>query len=208
MGVEIQRDLVRLASENISKNGYEKRLEVMIGDLQRPPPRLVPRSFDHVMANPPYFEEGHVRKSAKLEKATSHIEGDGGLTAWITYCLSMVRPGGTITIIHRTDRLASLLTLLGDKAGDIALFPIWSHYPFALNDVKHGTEGSTKGDKTKKRGLGIAKRVIVQATSGTKGSLQLSSGIILHEDNGNNTQEAEAILRHGNALNIREEIIR
>lgn len=208
MGVEIQRDLVHLASENISNNGFGKRLEIMIGDLQRPPPRLVPRSFDHVMANPPYFEAGHVRKSAKQEKATSHIEGTGGLNAWIEYCLSMVRPGGTVTIIHRTDRLATLLTLLDGKVGDIIIFPIWPHYPFLFNDEQSGSEDFTGTDKIKIKMPVNAKRVIVQAISGTRGSLKLSSGIILHKNDGQNTQKADAILRGGKALDIREELIR
>ena len=207
MGVEIQRDLVHLASENISRNGFDKRLEIMIGDLQRPPPRLVPRSFDHVMANPPYYEAGRVRKSTQQEKVTSHIEGSGGLKAWTNYCLSMVRPGGTVTIIHRTNRLATLLTLLDGKAGDIVIYPIWSHYPFAFNDEQFGTTGFTKEEKKKIRMPGTAKRVIIQAISGTNGSLQLSSGIVLHNKDGHNTQEADAILRHGKALNVREELI-
>ncbi len=204
IGVEIQRDLVHLASENISNNGFSKRLEIMIGDLQRPPPRLVPRSFDHVMANPPYFEAGHVRESAKLEKVTSNIEGAGGLSAWINYCLSMVRPGGTVTIIHRTDRLVKLLTLLDGKVGDIVIFPIWPHHPFPFSDENAVIKEANENIKIPVN----AKRVIVQAISGTRGLLQLRSGIVLHNNDGHNTLKADAILRHGKALNIREELIR
>ena len=187
-GVEVQRDLVHLAAENIAGNGLAGRVDAMVGDLQRPPPRLVPRSFDHVMANPPYFEAGRVRASGKDEKATANIEGSGGIGAWVNYCLSMVRPGGTITMIHRTDRLAELLALLGDKSGDVIIFPLWSHNPFELND------------DAEDQAPVAAKRVIVQALAGSRGPLRLSAGLVLHKNNGDNTPAADAILRHVGAL--------
>ncbi len=50
-GIEIQRDLVRLAAGNVTLNGFDGRVEIMIGDLSRPPPRLAAGTFDHLMAN-------------------------------------------------------------------------------------------------------------------------------------------------------------
>src|SRR5438552_18366251 len=40
VGLEMQRDLVRLAGDNAILNAMETRLSVMIGDLLRAPPRL------------------------------------------------------------------------------------------------------------------------------------------------------------------------
>src|SRR5213078_1914395 len=45
VGLEMQRDLVRLAGDNAILNAMETRLSVMIGDLLHPPPRLSPGSF-------------------------------------------------------------------------------------------------------------------------------------------------------------------
>jgi len=205
-GVEVQSELVHLAAENIADNGLAERLEVMVGDLQRSPPRLVPRSFDHVMANPPYFEAGRVRASGKDEKATANIEGAGGLGAWVEYCLSMLRPGGTITMTHRTDRLAELLALLGDKTGDLVIFPLWPHDPFATEGSSDSATRDTKDaannatDSTDAEPPVAAKRVIIQATAGAKGPLRLSAGLVLHKANGNHTKAANSVLRHGKAL--------
>jgi len=55
VGLEMQRDLVRLAGDNAILNAMETRVSVMIGDLLHPPPRLSPGAFDHVMANPPFI---------------------------------------------------------------------------------------------------------------------------------------------------------
>ncbi len=194
-GVEVQRELAHLAAENIAENGLDERAEVMVGDLKRPPPRLVPRSFDHVMANPPYFEAGRVRASGKDEKATANIEGAGGLEAWTAYCLSMARPGGTITMIHRTDRLAELLGLLGGKAGYLVIFPLWPHQPFGEDGGAAASE-DTPPDQPPI----AAKRVIVRAVAGAKGPLRLAAGLVLHKPNGNHTKTADFVLRHGGAL--------
>jgi len=194
-GVEVQRELAHLAAENIAENGLTDNVEVMVGDLQRPPPRLVPRSFDHVLANPPYFEAGRVRASGKNEKATANIEGAGGLEAWTAYCLSMARPGGTITMIHRTDRLGELLALLTGKAGDLVIFPLWPHQPFDENG------GAADGEEISPGQPPIAaKRVIVRAIAGTKGPLRLAAGLVLHKASGNHTKAADFVLRDGGAL--------
>lgn len=183
-GIEIQRELVRLAQENVSLNGLEDCVEVLLGEVQRPPPRLAPGSFDHVMANPPYFEAEKGQTSPEPAKAAANMEGEADLAAWLRCCLTMARPGGTVTVIHRADRLNELLTLLTAKAGAIVVFPLWAHDPF-------DNTASTKAG---------AKRVIVQARVGSRTPLRLAGGIILHHTDGRFTALAEAVLRHGAAL--------
>src|SRR5688572_16853664 len=55
VGIEVQRELLRIAKLNIAANGLEHQTEVIAGDLSRPPPRLSAASFDHVMTNPPFL---------------------------------------------------------------------------------------------------------------------------------------------------------
>ncbi len=68
VGLEMQRDLVRLAGDNVILNGLDARASVMIGDLLHPPPRLSPGAFDHVMANPPFQQRGHAVSAAASDK--------------------------------------------------------------------------------------------------------------------------------------------
>ena len=178
-GVEIQRDLVRLATENVALNGFEGRVDVMVGDLTRPPPRLAAGSFHHVMCNPPHLAAGSTDPSPNAGKKTSTIEAAGDLAEWVDYCVRMARHKGSVTFIHRADRLDELLCHLRGKAGGIAVYPLW---PAA--------------DRTRP-----AKRVIVQATKGGAGPLKLLPGMILHEGEGY-SPAAEAILRHGAALTL------
>ena len=178
-GVEIQRDLVRLAAENVALNGFEGRIEVMVGDLTRPPPRLAAGSFHHVMCNPPYLEAGGANPSPNAGKAAATVEAAGDLAEWVDFCIVMARHKGSVTFIHRADRLDSLLCHLRGKTGAIAVYPLWP--------------AADRGRP--------AKRVIVQARKGGAGPLKLLPGLVLHEGEGY-TEAAEAVLRHGAALTL------
>ena len=53
-GIEIQSDLAQLAQENAAHN--QLTMDVVIGDLAVLPQGLKSIQFDHVIANPPYFD--------------------------------------------------------------------------------------------------------------------------------------------------------
>ena len=53
VGLELQRPLQRIASQNVTQNELDGQVEMIEGDLQRPPPRLAAATFDHVMTNRP-----------------------------------------------------------------------------------------------------------------------------------------------------------
>ncbi|MGA8380568.1 MAG: methyltransferase, partial [Stellaceae bacterium] len=125
VGLEMQRDLVRLAGDNAILNAMEARVSVMIGDLLRPPPRLSPGAFDHVMTNPPYHEPGRAMPASNPGKTRATIEGEADLSAWVRFCLAMVRPKGTVTFIHRADRIDALLGEIAGRAGEVVIFPLW-----------------------------------------------------------------------------------
>ncbi len=189
-GIEVQPDMARLASHNIGLNGFTGRVDVMTGDLTRPPMRLAPGSFDHVMANPPYIESGRANPSPDRGRAGANVEGaasaggqraagGGGLGDWVRFCLAMVRRKGTLTVVHRADRLDALLAELHGRAGDIVVYPLWPGY-------------SGKP----------AKRVLVRAVAGAFGPMRLATGMVLHEEDGSFTARAEAVLRRGEGLEL------
>ncbi|HEV2300821.1 MAG TPA: methyltransferase [Stellaceae bacterium] len=175
-GLEMQRDLVRLAGDNVILNGMTARASVMIGDLLRPPPRLSPGSFDHVMANPPYLERGRSTPPADPARAGALIEGEADLGAWVRFALAMVRAKGTVTLIHRADRIDALLAEFAGRAGEVVVFPLWP--------------GAGKP----------ASRILVRARKDTAASARLAPGLVLHEADGRLTTLAEAVLREGKAL--------
>ena len=178
-GLELQRDLVRLASRNADANGLAGNVLFMAGSLLAPPPRLAPGSFHHVMANPPFAEPGRGNPPPDAGKAAATVEGAAGIEDWLSFCLQMVRPKGSITIIHRADRLDAVLAALMGKVGAVTVFPLWP-----------GSDGKP------------AKRVIVRGRKGVATPLSLAPGLVLHEDGGAYTPAAEAVLRDGAGLDI------
>lgn len=177
-GIETQRDLVHLANDNVALNGLLGRVVAVQGDLLRPPPRLEPGSFAHVMANPPFLESGTASASPDAAKAAANTEGEADLAAWVRFALLMARPKGSVTFIHRADRMDQLLAQLSGRAGEIVVFPLWP--------------GQDK----------VAKRVILRARKSVATPTRLTPGLVLHEADGRYTAAAEAVLRDGAALQL------
>jgi tRNA1(Val) A37 N6-methylase TrmN6 len=178
-GLELQRGLVRLANDNAALNGCKDRVAIMEGDLLRPPPRLAPGSFDHVMANPPHLDQESSVASPVAGRAVANREGEAQLGAWIAFCLTMARPKGSISLIHRADRLDAILAALHRKAGEIVVFPLWP-----------AADGRA------------AKRIIIRARKGVAAPTRLAAGLVLHGPSGRFTEAAEAVLRGGAALEL------
>ncbi len=174
--VEIQREQMRLAADNVLLNQMRSRIEVIHADLLKPPPRLAAGTFAHVMANPPFLEPHQGRPSPYEGKLISNHEVEATLDQWAKFCLLMVRPKGTVTFVYRADRLDEILYYFHGKLGDVTVFPLWP-----------------SADKA-------AKRVLIRGVKNSNGPMKLLPGMILHQSDGKFTQQADGILRHGHGL--------
>jgi tRNA1(Val) A37 N6-methylase TrmN6 len=176
VGVERDPSALALARENIRANDMEDRVEVVAGDVGLRFAGLGLPVFDGALANPPFFDDPDALRGPAAERRGAWM-ADDGLEAWIGFLSKAVREGGTITLIHRADRLADILALLAPKTGSAQVRPI---LPFADQP---------------------AKRVLVRAIKTGKAPLKLLPPLILHDrEGGKHTVEAEAILRGEAAL--------
>jgi len=176
IGVERDSAAAALARQNVDLNGLKARVEIVDGDVDRGFKVLGLTPFDAVMANPPFFDDPAAIRGPHPAREGAYL-ADGGLEAWIGFLLKAVREGGSITIIHRADRLADLLAGLGAKAGSFRIRPV---HPFADEP---------------------AKRVLVRATKTGKAPLVLLPPLVLHErGEAKHSDAAEAILRGEAAL--------
>jgi tRNA1(Val) A37 N6-methylase TrmN6 len=167
-GIEADAQALALARANIGLNGLGDRVEAVSGDVALPFSRLGLPRFDAALCNPPFFDDPGALRGPSPERARAWMAVDG-LAAWISYLLKAVRDGGTITLIHRADRLADLLA---PKAGSIRIRPV------------------------QPRASAPASRVIVRAERGGRAPLVLLPALVLHpDDEGKHTPQAEAILR-------------
>ncbi|RDD60936.1 methyltransferase domain-containing protein [Ferruginivarius sediminum] len=178
LGLEIQPDLAALAASNAEANGAASHFSVVAGDLLTPPLKADGAGFDHVMANPPYLSAESARRPDNHSRAIANVEGAARLANWVAAALALCRPRGTITFIHRADRLDRLLAALTGQAGAIVVFPLW---PMPGKD---------------------AKRVLVQARKDIKTPTRMAAGLTLHVAGGGFTQPAEAVLRGETPLTL------
>ncbi|MDP3855270.1 tRNA1(Val) (adenine(37)-N6)-methyltransferase [Phenylobacterium sp.] len=170
-GLERDAAAAALARENVEANGLAGRVAILDGDVALPFKALGLAPFDAVMANPPFFDDPAALRVPAPAKRDAWM-ADGGLSTWTGFLLKAVREGGTITLIHRADRLADILALLAPKAGSFQVRPVHAHADAP------------------------AKRVLVRAIKTGKAPLQLLPALVLHPREGaKHTPEAEAILR-------------
>jgi tRNA1(Val) A37 N6-methylase TrmN6 len=172
-GLELQPDLAALARRNAEANGLADRVAVAAGDLRHPPEGLLDTPFDHAFANPPFFAAGRHDVSPVAARALARSEaGADDLAAWVAFLTAAVRFGGSVTLIHRAERLDELLALL-PHAVVLPLLPGEGRPP---------------------------KRVLLRAVKGFAGPADIRPGFVLHRPGGGYTTAAEAVLRHAEPL--------
>ncbi len=179
-GLECDPATVALARDNAAANRVSDNFRILEGEVQAPPQALRAARFDHVLINPPYLDPARARLPRDADRRRSHGETAVGLTEWLDLGLRRLRDEGTLSVIHRAERLDDILAVLDGRTGDVVIFPLWPGGP----DPKP------------------AKRVVVRARKGSRAPLRLDPGLVLHRPGGDYTAAAETVLRDAAALPI------
>ncbi|WP_323765664.1 tRNA1(Val) (adenine(37)-N6)-methyltransferase [Marinovum sp.] len=120
-GVELQPEYALLARENAARNGLS--VEITTADLTTLPAALKARSFDHVIANPPYFRRDNSSASPDAGRETGRGEALA-LSDWIAVAARRLKPGGTATVIQRAERLPEMLAGCEGRLGSLEVQPL------------------------------------------------------------------------------------
>nr|WP_319248353.1 methyltransferase [uncultured Celeribacter sp.] len=120
-GVEVQTAYAALARRNAIANAAD--FDVVEADLVHLPPALKARRFDHVIANPPYYDR---RRSTAAEDLGREIAlaGETPLELWIDVAARRLAPKGYLTLIQKADRLPDILVALNDRLGSVRVRPV------------------------------------------------------------------------------------
>ncbi|WPZ36609.1 methyltransferase [Thalassobaculum sp. OXR-137] len=169
IGVERDPEMAGLARRTLAVNGFDGRIET--ADLTALPATWEAGLIDHVSANPPYLPSERGRPSPNPGRAAAGVETGGDLADWVAVARRCLRHKGTLTLVHRADRLDDILAALVRGFGSVVVFPL---FPKAGRD---------------------AGRVLVRAVRGGRAPLRLASGLVLHGADGAYTAVTETILR-------------
>ena len=164
-GVEVQDDYAALAEANARTLGIA--LTVHRGDIAAPPASLRAIQVDHVIANPPYYEEQASIAPNDTGRDRAFREA-APLDIWVDCGLRRLVHGGWLTMVHRAERLPEILAALAGRAGNIAVKPLT------------GRSGQP------------ATRVILRARKGAHGIFRLYPPLVMHSGE-HHQQDGEAL---------------
>lgn len=178
-GLELQPAYAALASRNAEANGITA--QVFIGDLAQMPAALRQLRFDHVIANPPYFDR--TASPAARDAGREAAMGEAiPLAEWVKAAARRVTPKGSVTMIQRADRIPELLAAMAAHLGSLELLPL-----------------------VPRRGK-PARLALIRGRKGGRAAFRLHDGWLLHAglrhdgDRDSYTDATAAILRDGAAL--------
>ena len=176
-GVEWEKAYYDLAIQNIALNNACDGAEFIHSDIRDYKIEGKP-IYNHVMVNPPYGEAGkHIPSPDPIKaSALGHQDEDLSLEDWILAGYRLLKSGGSFTIIYPTAGTDKIIRAMGKKFGAIEIIPLWP---------RDGAD---------------SKRVIIRAIKGRHTPCVIHSGLILHNEDGSYTSEAEKILRGAGAI--------
>lgn len=153
-GLEVQPAYADLARRNAEANNLA--LDVVTGDLSNMPDTLRQQQFDHVIANPPYFDR---RKStAARDMGRERAMGEGlALADWVRAAARRVAQKGSVTFIQRADRLPDLMAAAMARLGGLEVLPL-----------------------IPRRGR-VARLILLRGRKGGRAGFRLHDGWLLHE---------------------------
>ncbi|MFK7836411.1 MAG: tRNA1(Val) (adenine(37)-N6)-methyltransferase [Sulfitobacter sp.] len=162
------------------RNGGEA-LEVVKADLAALPDSLRQRQFDHVLANPPYYDRNASVASGEPAREAAH-GAETPLAKWVNTAAKRLAPKGCMHFIHLTERLPDILAALPSGMGSVEVLPLSARIGRAPD------------------------RMILRARKNGRAAFRLHAPLILHqgashESDGNSYVPAVAdALRHGTPL--------
>jgi len=169
-GIELQEDAAKLAIENLRLNGLEKLGEILRGDLREDFPALLNGSFNFVIANPPYFTKAGGLMPPEEGRAAARGETRCTLEELCGKAARLCKSGGKVFLSYRPERLNELMR----QCGRVHL------EPKRLRFVHH-------------RPSAEASIVLLEARKDGKPGLRVEAPLILHDEEGNETEEYRRI---------------
>jgi len=175
-GVEREEAFAELAR----RNGADT-LDVVTADIDALPLTLRQRQFDHVLANPPYYDRTASIRSDDPAREAAH-GAETPLATWVKIAAKRLAPKGQAHFIHRIAALPVMLRALPPSLGSVEVLPLAARKNRAPD------------------------RFILRARKNGRADFILHPALILHEgdshDHGGNVYvpQVAAVLRDGAPL--------
>ncbi|MBU0944517.1 MAG: methyltransferase [Proteobacteria bacterium] len=149
LSFELQPELAQLARENIRLNQFEKKMEVVEGDLCHILAYCPPESFSTVVCNPPFYTVGSGRPSGNDQALIARHQVACTLPEILAAAAAVVKNKGRLVMIYPAEKMGILLGLLPQQRLAVKRMQLVYSYPepptnarlLLLEVVKNGGEG-------------------------------------------------------------------
>lgn len=109
-GVEVQKKIFDLAVESVKINNLSNRIELINDDVKNIINRFETDTFDIITCNPPYFKiSGSSIRNDNSIKSIARHEIMINLEDIIKISKKLLKNGGSLCMVHRTDRLVEII---------------------------------------------------------------------------------------------------
>ncbi len=164
-GVDILEENIERAKRNLETvDSPSHFLSADIFDSQNP---MLKDQYDHVMMNPPFYEQSAHSHPQEQSKTLAHIAFQP-IQEWVKFGIKRARAQGLVTMIYPSEGLADILSAI-PKGNSAKIRPIIS---------KAGEN---------------PKRILVQIQTQSQARFKLLAPIILNDSEGNLTESGKAI---------------
>lgn len=164
--VEVQSGLADMAKRSVEYNNLD--ITVLNEDLKQTPRTLGAESVDVITVNPPYNPVGKTSEAEEIALATHEISTN--LREIIEVSSKLLKFGGKLYLVHRSDRLADIFAALCE----------FKLEPKRLRVVY------PKANKA-------PNLVLIEAKKGAKSGLAIEPPLILNNPDGSETEELKKI---------------
>ncbi len=164
LGVDIQQDLIDLATKSVKYNKLEKQILLKCMNMKELlNEKNLYNSFDLILSNPPFFSNyDNSLKNDNVHKAIARHELFIKLEEIFFIASRLLKEGGKFALIHRADKFIDIITLFrkNDMEPKLVTF-IYKNcnsesYMVYVEGIKHG-----------KTGLKVTKPFILYLTDGS-----------------------------------------
>lgn len=110
--IELQKSLYHLAQRNVTLNGLQERVSVLLTDINDTRSAVKPLSFDVAVSNPPFRKAASGRISEGKEKAVARHEIMLKLPDLVAAASYLLKSRGRFFLIYHPERLLEVVDVL------------------------------------------------------------------------------------------------
>lgn len=170
IGVEIQKEVFKMAQRSIQLNFLQDRFKIINEDILSLDKIFSNNTFDAIVTNPPYKKKNTGIQNQEVKKIISRHETTATLEDFIKISKKLLKDKGEFYMVHRPDRIVDILTFMRK----------YTIEPKIIRFV-YGNKNSEP------------KLVLIKGVKNAKPFLKVQNNLYIYEENGEYTEEINKI---------------